>query len=455
MKQGLVLIAFLGLLLRLPDYDRLPAWREVDDEIHYAWTGMSWIRTGIPQSWSWLSSYPTSAEFAAWGNKWRLVSPMLEKPPLYSLLSGGLEMLFGHSQFSEVRLTTIRLFPIALGVITILLTGIVATQVFSPTVGLISALLYAVVPTIVMSNRISVTENLITPLSLLTLYIFLTQKLHKDLEAQKAALLGIVGGLSMLTKQIGLTVLAVPIVLLFNQKKWRPLLIVAATGIIFFLVYPLIGLSYDWPLFQAIQVEQRRIGLQGGLPQLLQTIVGRPLITTEQLFPDGTILLGYLLFFSSPFWLLKNQKITALLAFPFINILYLTLAVTGAEPGGTGQGFWGWYVYPLFPYLMILVAYAIYDLWKNYSCLKSMIIFLLLGSSTVRFFFLFLPRERHYLWQYALLVLLGIISSTEIIPRLKYQKFVLLTLFIVFIAVNIYTVINLSGIYPTLPQPGI
>lgn len=469
----LLLIVIGGLFLRFHDYDRLPPWRESDDEIHYAWTGLTWLTSGVPTSWSWLSSYATYEEYNAWRIKWRLVSPMLEKPPLYSLLSGGLELLFGHSQLSEVRLTTIRLLPITLGVISILLTGIVAAQIFSPAVGLVSALLYASVPTIVMGNRVSVTENLITPLSLLSLITFLThstsirfnpehvegltQKKSKSWEIQQALLLGLIGGVATLTKQIGVTVLIVPIVLFLIQRKWKPLFIVTLIGAIFFLMYPLIGAFYDWSLFRSLLVELRRVGVQGGLPQLLQTILARPLIGTEKLFPDGTVLLGYLLLFTSPFWLL-NQKLgkwkkQAFLAFPFAYLVYLALIITGAEPIGSGQGFWGWYVFPLFPYLTILVAYALYDLWKNYSIMKSIILFLILGSSTIRFLFLFLPREKHYLWQYTLLLLLGIILSAGFVRSLKYRKLVLLALFGLLVAVNIYTGINLAQIYPNVPQP--
>jgi hypothetical protein len=224
----------------------------------------------------------------------------------------------------------------------------------------------------------------------------------------------------------------------------------------------LIGFAYDWDLFQAIQTELRRIGLQGGLPQLIQTIVARPLITTETLFPDGVMLLGYLLLFTSP-WTFQETKEKrkkrnkdwtriAFFSFPLAYLTYLALIITGAEPIGSGQGFWGWYVYPLFPYLTILVGYVLVKLWHSFSLFESLITTLILGSSMIRYGLILLPREFHYRWQHLLVGLILLMIFTSFLPLLR-RKQLLSFLFIIFVGVNLYTSLHLSHFYSSNIQP--
>ncbi|HCM38297.1 MAG: Glycosyl transferase family 39 [Candidatus Gottesmanbacteria bacterium GW2011_GWB1_43_11] len=453
----LVLISGLGLVLRLNNYDQVPPWREADDEIHYAWAGLTWLREGTPKSWSYLSSYPTFETYLAWDTKWRLVSPMLEKPPVYILLNGVLLVLTGVKNLDQVRLSVIRLLPIIFSLITIYLIGLVGKKVFRPAIGLLAALFYALTPIVVLSNRLSVTENLLTPIFLVATLVFVHESKSKHSSSYQPWLLGILAGLAALTKQSGIA-LAVALGCLFAyQREWQKLWRFGLTAFGLNLIYPAIGWYYNWPLFSSLVAEQRRIGLQGGLPQLILTILSRPLIGSEHLFVDGTLLLGYLLFFTSPYWLLtlktktENWKRIGLLTIPFTYIIYLALATTGAEPMGSGQGFWGWYMYPLFPYLTVLIAVILYDIWQAFSLFKFLPLFLLLGSSAVRFSLLFLPQSLHYRWQMSLGLLLVLVLALWQLP--KYRKIMLTLLFLLFLAVNIFTSIHLDQIYPSLAQP--
>lgn len=481
----LCLITILGLLLRLNHYDQTPPWRESDDEIHYAWAGLSWMTEGVPKSWSYLSSYPKTESFKAWGADWRIVSPMLEKPPLYSLLSGLTVLANGEKKFEEVRLSTIRLLPIGLSAITIFLTGMIASTLFSPMTGILAALLYAINPFIVLSNRLSVTENLITPLSLLTLWFFIKdQGSPKYFYTYVAALCA---GLTVLTKQSGIAVIFAfaGLYIYFKHRKKLTSFLIISGGCA--LIFPLVGFLYDWDLFLKLATEGRRIGIQGGLPQLIFSILSRPLIGTQRLFPDGTMLLGYLLLFVSPFlysgtsslrgttrrsnlvgnndlirdrhahtslaMTVETERLLIFLAFPLAYITYLALFISAAEPIGSGQGFWGWYVYPLFPYVMILVAQILIQVWKQITIYPLLITILILGSSSVRYLFLFLPQALHYRWQQVLFVLitLSIVSFLPVIRR--YQRLIMLSLFCLYLGINLFVNLNLSTSYPSLPQP--
>ena len=136
------LVVFLSLILRLHNYDRIPPFAATQDEFMYPWAGMTFIQKGIPTSWSWFESYPKRDVVVFWGAQYPLVSPWLEKPPLYPLISGSFVLATGVDQMNQVRLSTIRLIPIALSIFTIILTGLLAKNFFGKTVGIISALLY-------------------------------------------------------------------------------------------------------------------------------------------------------------------------------------------------------------------------------------------------------------------------------------------------------------------------
>src|SRR3990167_4072015 len=81
----LTLITVFGLFLRLKDYDKVPPPDEAFDEVHYAWGGATWIEEGIPKSWSNFDSYTNVLYLERYGVRWRVVAPLIEKPPLYFL----------------------------------------------------------------------------------------------------------------------------------------------------------------------------------------------------------------------------------------------------------------------------------------------------------------------------------------------------------------------------------
>ncbi|MBI2327301.1 hypothetical protein HYU92_03175 [Candidatus Curtissbacteria bacterium] len=138
------------------------------------------------------------------------------------------------------------------------------------------------------------------------------------------------------------------------------------------------------------------------------------------------------------------MNLKLLLAFPFATLVLLS------ELEG-GKTFFGWHLFPLFPFLSILLAKAFYDLWQNPNLLKSLFFYLILGSSTVRFFLL-LTLQSQKSWQWILGTLL-VILIVGFFPKTAYRRIVLLAYFMVFFVVNVLVVINLNQIYPSYPQP--
>ena len=415
-------IVLLGITFRFIDYDKIPPAYETADEYAYPWTGMTLLQTGVPKSWSWFGAYPDGVIYQKWGGPFRIVSPWLDQQPLYSLISGSWMMLNGSRDLFDVRLSTLRVLPITLSFFTISLTGFLAKALFGNKVGLLSALLYATVPTIVIANRLSLTENLLTPISLLILWLFSLSE-WKKLTVLKLYLVGLGCGLAIITKQVGMALPITILALLLIDRQWKNAIIIFFISIIFGLIYPLMGLYYDWRLFINLMKESR-LAHSLGLPETIFTLFRFPGIGhKERIFLDGSILAGFLLLLTAPFWLKIQEnykKILPILIFPFI---YLTLMVLIDG----GQTWYGWYLFPLFPFLTILMGKAFFDLWQKPDFLKSLFFYLVLGSSTVRFLLLLLPNFQKS-WQPILAVPLLILTGSFLL-KTNYQRLILAVFF--------------------------
>ena len=456
---GLILIIFLGLTLRFVDYDRLPPFGKTFDEFHYAWAGLTWITTGTPTTWSWLNSYTNKTSFKRWEQSAPLVSPSLEKPPLFIWLSGFWVWLGGARDIFDVRLSQLRLLPILLASFSILGTGLMASKIFTPQVGLLAAFLYATIPTIVMANRLSLTENLLTPIVLLT-FVF---ALHKEskLNFKNIIVLATGTGLAAMTKQSGVALLISLFIYLATLKKWRGLTIFCAVSLPMVMVFPLIGLMFDWRLYLNVLSELRQLTALSGLPEYVFSIFRFPVLECKEcVFLDGTILLGYLLLFTSPLWLTitnisddKRYSFSGLKKIILVGFPLIYVAINQFINHGSGPIFYGWYQFPLFPFLMIMIAWVFNNLWRSFNFYILILLTLILGTSSIRFLFLFLPKDLYYFWQNVYISLFVLVASTGIFTHINYRKFLLSILLLVFCAINIFTVINLSQIYPTGVQP--
>ncbi|KKS84086.1 MAG: Glycosyl transferase family 39 [Candidatus Gottesmanbacteria bacterium GW2011_GWA1_43_11] len=455
----LACIAIFGVLLRLVSYDTLPPHGETADEFLYPWAGMSLITTGVPSSWSWFTSYSEGTVYNKWGGPFRIVSPWLEKPPLYSLLSGSWMLATGARDFFDVRLSVLRLLPITLSFVTIVLVGALAAKVLTPATGLLAALLYATIPTIAVSNRFSLTENLLTPLILLTLLAY-----YYFLESKRKLAFGLLLAtgvfLAVLTKQIGISLLITISVLLLAQRTWKMLGLVVLAGLAGFGIYYGMGIYYGWEQFMRVQNEFQQVFTSAGLPELMASLfsfstVGRK----DHLLFDGSMLLGYLILFAAPLWTAveihtasligaARSKTFALFLFPFVFLVCLSLVASGA-----GFSFYGWHVFPLFPFITIFLAQMLLNYWRGkLSPFTSLIIFLFLASSTLRFGLTIFDQNHQISWQPQLMFLLCIIIGLELLPH-KLRVKGLLTLFIVYLAINVLTVWRMGLFIPGIPQP--
>ncbi|MBI4058132.1 glycosyltransferase family 39 protein [Candidatus Gottesmanbacteria bacterium] len=448
----LIAISLLGLVLRVVDYDRVPAFGETRDEFMYPWAGMSLLLTGVPSSWSYFDSYTNYKSIYLWDQEFRIVTPWFDKPLLYPIMTGSVMLVTGATQFGDIQISILRLLPLAFSFISIILLGIFARHTFGPPVGILTALLYATTPQIVIANRLSLTENLFIPLSLGVLVLLLSVPKPGT---KRLLCIGLLSGLGFLTKQIGVSLFTAVAVYFIWRRQWRNLLITSIPFALSVLVHLAVAYMYDFKLYLSVMSDFRHGHTLAGLPELVMTIFRYPGISEKtRPFLDSTMLLGFILLFASPFFLFtkerdKNDQVIPFLLFPFTYLAFLVLLESGATP----YSFFGWHVFPLYPFIATLVAYILYRTWRETNLFQLLILILVLGSSSVRFFLMFFPREVQHRWQYLLTAAVVIALIAYIRPLQKYKKVYLIVLLGIFISVHIYTVINLGALIGSSPQP--
>jgi cytochrome bd-type quinol oxidase subunit 2 len=127
--------------------------------------------------------------------------------------------------------------------------------------------------------------------------------------------------------------------------------------------------------------------------------------------------------------------------------MYLIFLVLGEG----GQTWYGWHLFPLYPFLTILLAYSFTLLYEKYDIYMALVMSLVIGASSVRFASLIHPQVSEN-WQLVLAVLVGVCVVVTF-SSAKLQKKVLVGLFILLISINVYTVLNFPNIYPSRAQP--
>lgn len=435
----LTIIIVGGFFLRFKDYDKIPVFLETADEIMYPWAGITFLQTGTPSSWTWNPSYKDGNHITLWGADFNVVTPWIEKPPLYSLITGTVSLLFGEDQLDKVQISTIRLTPLVLSLFSIILVGLLAKNFFNKQIAILAAFLYATIPTIVIANRLSLTENLLTPLILLALWMFTLEKrgLWQNL---KPYLIGFICGLALVTRQFALVLPLTIVAILITKKEIKQAIIIAIISFMFGLIYPLIGLYYDWSLFVRI-LDDLHNYYSYGIPQGIINIFRFPMITYKfNLFPDGSILAGYLLLLTAPFILKEKLETLKLIAFPFAYLVLLSLLETG-------EFTFGWHLFPIFPFLAIILAKYLHDFWLNGTYLQAIFIFLIIGFSTIRFFFLLNPQIQPG-WQILSPLILVLFSLAVFLKNENFAKIIKIGLFAIYFLINVMIILNFGSIYP-------
>lgn len=372
-KLILVIAALLvGLFLRLHNYSIYPQRGATSDEYFYAFLGVSLLTKYEPISWSAIPIYKERSHLTINKLYFPIVKPNLDHPPLFGLLVGAWTMLFGQTDFAQIKLSTIRLVPIFLSTISSLLIFMIGKHLYGFKTGFWALLIYSTVAIFVVNSRVVVAESLIIVLLLAVLYVLLLSS--KGIFYKKAVIMGVLCGLTFLSKVLGIvSFLTIFYFLVIKRATRKVFFSFGTTFLLFFLGFILYGFYFGGSeLFLKVQAYQaeREIG-----PQTVWTILTNPIIVNKS-FNDGWYFLGLLsLFFS----LFNYRKYKYIVVPSIVYFLLLVVSLTQTDRHG-------WYVLPLFPFMAIATA----EILRTVTEKQNWFIFvflILLGASQIHFLY--------------------------------------------------------------------
>jgi len=341
----IILVLLFSLLLRLHNYAIYPQRGATSDEYTYSFLGVSLLTKGKPISWSNFPAYKEVTNLTIRGIYFPIVSPYFDHPPLNGLLVGGFALLFGQNSFEKITLEVIRIVPIILATISSILVFLIAKKLYGYKIALWSLIIFSTVPAFVMNMRVVFAEDLLTVFFLLAILLFISVR---QVTQKTAVFLGVLAGLSLLTKIAGLSVFFFLLLLFLHQNAKKKYVAIFSLVFLFFVgILLLYAFYFDWNLFWEIQSTQstRNIG-----PNTLLILTTMTTIVNK-IVPDGWYFFGFLSFFTS-FWDFGKNKF--LLIPGVVYFLFLLLSMTQ-------EGNSGWYMIPLFPIFSILIAKFVFD----------------------------------------------------------------------------------------------
>ena len=345
-------ILLIGLMLRLHNYATYPQRGASSDEYTYAFLGMSLLTDHVPTSWSAFTAYKSVRHLTIDNLYFPIVSPYFDHPPFNGIVVAGWSMLFGEDSFEEISLHTIRLVPIFLSMLSSLLVFFLGLRLYDFKTATWALLIYSTATIFVMNGRVVFAENLLTPLLLLSVYLFLTFK--KQLTIKKVLLLSLLCGLSFWTKELGIITFLSMLYLFMSEKiKRKHTMVLVVVSLAIVLSYIVYGIYYDKDVFFQILFSQadRDIG-----PKTVFYLLSTPIIVNK-VFLDGWYFFGLLSFLFSFSEYPKNKLLLVPSSFYFLLLVFSL----------TQQGEMGWYMIPLFPFMALSSARALVESLKKGS----------------------------------------------------------------------------------------
>jgi hypothetical protein len=344
-------IIVLAALLRFHDHALVPFHHETADEYQHAWEGWSLLHQGVPMAWSTFPDrYPINQtiDFRWFGDRYVVVRPYFDHPPLFSILVGLVTSLGQRAtylmpwDFMSGTLPVMRLVPIVLSLFGIVLLYRLAREYgLSERAALLSTLVYATLPLLVLAHRLVKAESL---LSILFMGAILAAHRHGRTGGMGDAIVaGVLGGLSIWTKATGVAVVAVVLVLLLAARRYRGALLALGVAAGSFLLYLLYAWAQDFGIFIKV-LEAQSITKWVGLEALQDLLTGK---VVTKYFGRG--------------WYLWLLLCAGLAAFRRERGLLLPLAVYGTIIAMTADHrvIYGWYRIPLYPFLCVAAGVAL------------------------------------------------------------------------------------------------
>lgn len=338
-RIALAAILALAALLRFHDYALVPFHHETADEYQHAWEGWHLLHERTPAAWSTFPDrYPPSQtrDFRWFGDRYVLVRPYFDHPPLFSIPVGLLCSLVGAKGFLDCTLPVMRVIPILCSLAGLLLLYRLARAYQASERGaLLACLVYATVPVIILGHRLVKAENLLA-LLFMGAVLALTEE-GKRSPRRAAVIAGVLSALALWTKATGIAVPATALLMLATRRRWKDAAVVAALTAAGLALYLLYVSAYDFGLF--LRVLQAQGTTKWVSLDAFQDLLGGKVVV--KWFGRGTYL-----------WLLLAAGVAA---FGRARALLLPVAVYAAILclNADHRVIYGWYRIPLYPFLCI------------------------------------------------------------------------------------------------------
>lgn len=423
----LISILLFGFILRQYKFASLPRHGATFDEFAWTWLGINLIQKHTPISWSSQPQYKNREHLIYQGAAFWIVKPYLEHPPLFGIVAGSFAISNGVKDMYHVTLEKIRPLALVLGVISILMVYILATEIYGFKTGMLASLVYASVPTIVIGSRIVQNENFLIPFWLLSIYLI--SRFIKTNNKWFRNIAAVIAGLLSISKVPWLTVGLSLFMILSFKGKWRDAFWVALIVLILSSSYIIYGFYLDKELFiNLLQLQTARydINFAGFF-----SIFTKPLLV-DRYYLDGWIFFGWF----SIFFLFSDFKKHFLILIPFISYLLIYVFAIPDEPAH------GWYRFPFYPFLIISSVVLLKNELSKIS-LSTLFFVLMVGLS----FFANTWQQMFgfSIFIYRLFIIFAFVSVLLFLWFPKYGKISKIVVFFwifTFIALNAVSVVN-------------
>lgn len=331
----LILIVLLAIVIRLPGIGAAPFF----DEVTWAY---------------YINEFLTFSANS---------SNFIPHPPLAIILYSLFVTIFGFSVIS------LRLFPLFIGILTLVVTYYFAKSLYGRKVAVLSAFLLSFIFYHVwMSLFIDVDGNLLTLFSLITLYSF--HRFEKTTKKKWVFFAGISLGIALLSKYPA--GLLIPILFLYDLiynklRNLKPVLLIAIIGIAVFSFFPLFSFAMDSP---NIFFDTLKWGAEGAGRMDSSNILSSYLLSVSRLvifmFQYGTPILCLIPMYL--FLFRKHQRMDYILLF---YIAFMLVFFTFVTTGGPKVR----YIMPVVPALAILASRTINVIFKRFEKNEVIIFF--------------------------------------------------------------------------------
>ncbi|MCC7534811.1 MAG: glycosyltransferase family 39 protein [Deltaproteobacteria bacterium] len=347
-------IVLAGTGLRTWDYDVVPQYGQIGDELFVTWNGWSMIAEGRTRGWSlWPEHYAPLVEVTRLrfvGTDWQAITPYFEHPPLMHLAVGAVAHLSGARHYLEARMTYTRLVPVLLSSLMVLLVMLLARRFDRrPAVVLMAGALGAFLPVLALQGRLLKEDHLLAVLlvgSLLAALEWLDRRRIGWL-----LLAATLAGLAPLAKIPGVASIAAVFCIAWAGGGLRTALGTLLVSLPIASLVIVHGAVFGWDSFVRQTLVQGTI--RGGTWSIFVNWFEYARIGDNDVGRGWLLLLWFGFFTGFP----KARLERVAYALPvFLHITATALA---------SNWMYGWYLLPIYPFLCIGTARSLASAWTE------------------------------------------------------------------------------------------